>query len=147
MDFKTFLYKKTLMGFFVATTCIGAGMAMLGLIFEPDIRFGYQGLLLPLLFGALTMLPSLVTYSKQELTFRGALVRKLLEFILIEAIVLLMVYRSGSLTGGPLTLSLTATVFVIFITVNLVLWVSDRKTAKTFNQALWKLQQAHEVEG
>lgn len=146
MDFKTFLYKKVLMGFFVATTCIGAAMAALGLLFEPDVRFGYQGLLSPLIYGALTMLPSLVTYSRRELTVRGAIVRKTFELILIELIVLLIVNSGGSLTNVSLAISLALSVLLIYLTVNLVLWVNDRKTAKAFNTALLEMQQGHEQE-
>ena len=141
MDFKTFLYNKILMGFFVAVTCICAGMAILGLLFEPDTRFGYGGLLSPLIYGALTMLPALATYSKRELSIRGALVRKLLELAMIELIVLLTLYSFGSLTSILMATSVALSVLVIYITVNLVLWVSDRKTAKAFNEALLKMQQ------
>lgn len=146
MDFKTFLYKKVLMGFFIATTCIGAAMAILGLLFEPDVRFGYQGLFSPMFYGALTMLPSLVTYSKRELPVREALIRKFLELILIEFIVLLIVYTGGSLTSVSLAISLALSVCLIYMTVNLVLWISDRKTANAFNDALLKMQQAREQE-
>lgn len=144
MDFKTFFYKKILIGFFVATTCIGAAMAILGLLYEPDVRFGYQGLFSPLIYGTLTMLPSLLTYSKNELSVRGALVRKILELVLIELIVLVIVYLGGSLTSISLLTSLALSVFLIYMTVNLVLWVNDRKTAKAFNKALLEMQQGHE---
>lgn len=144
MDFKTFFYKKVLIGFFVATTCIGAAMATLGLLYEPDVRFGYQGLFSPLIYGVLTMLPSLVTYSKNEVSVRGALVRKLLELVMIELIVLLIVYFGGSLTSLSLGVSIALSVFLIYMTVNLVLWASDRKTAKVFNEALLELQQNNE---
>lgn len=144
MDFKTFFYRKILMGFFVATTCIGAAMAVLGLLFEPDTRFGYQGLLSPIIFGALTMLPTLVTYSKHELSLKGVLIRRLLELILIEIIVFLMVNTSGSLEKTSLAVSLALSVFLIYITVNLVLWVSDIKTAKAFNKALLEMQKGNE---
>jgi len=140
MNFKTFLYKKILMGFFVATTCIGAAMAILGLLFDPDTLFGYQGLFSPLIYGAFTMLPSLVTYSKCELSVRETVIRKLLEFVLIEVIVLLIVYWGGGLTGTSLAISLVLSVFLIYMTVNLVLWVNDRKTAKAFNAALLEMQ-------
>lgn len=140
MNFKTFFYKNILMGFFIAVTCICAAMAILGLIFEPDARFGYQGLLFPLFYGAATMLPSLVTYSKHELSVREALVRKLIEFLLIELIILMILYSGGALTSISLVISVAMSVFLIYTTVNLVLWISDRKTAKTFNEALLKMQ-------
>lgn len=147
MDFKTYFYKKVLMGFFIATTCISAVMAILGLLYEPDVRFGYQGLFSPMIYGALTMLPSLVMYSKRELSVQGALIRKLLELVLIEIIVLVIVYIGGSRTNISLAISLALSVFLVYMTVNLVLWISDKKTAKVFNEALSKMQHAHNQEG
>lgn len=146
MDFKTFFNKKILIGFFVATTCIGVAMAILGMVFEPDKRFGYQGLFSPMIYGVLTMLPSLVTYSKRELSVRGAFVRKLFELVMIELIVLAIVYFGGSLTSMSLAISLALSVLLIYMTVNLVLWINDRKTAKAFNEALFEMQQNNEQE-
>lgn len=141
MDFKTFFYKNILMGFFVATTCICAAMAIIGMLFEPDMRFGYQGLFFPLVFGAVTMLPSVVNYSKHELSIREAFVRKLFQFVLIELIILLMVYSSGTLNSVSLAISLALSVLLIFGAVHLVLWINDRKTAEAFNAALKDMQQ------
>ncbi len=146
MDFKTFFVKKILIGFFVAVTCICVGIAILGIVFDPDKRFGYQGLFSPLIYGAATMLPSLVGYSKRELSVRETFIRKLIQLIMVELIVFLIVYSGGALTSISLAISLALSVFLIGMTVNFVLWVSDRKTAKAFNEALLKMQQGYKYE-
>ena len=141
MDFKDFFIKKVLLGFFVAATCICAGMAVLGIQFDPNAGFGYEGFFSPLVFGAATILPTLVGYSKRELSVREVLIRRLVQLVLIELIVLLIVYSSGGLASPALTISLALSVLLICLIVHLVLWANDRKTAKAVNEALQIMQQ------
>ena len=142
MDLKTFLIKKVMLGFFVTVTCICVGMAILGMYFEPDKRFGYEGFLFPLFFGFASILPALISYSKREMSVREVMVRRLIQLILCEIIILLIVYLNGGLPNIAVAVSLALTIFIICIAVQLVLWLNDRKTAKTFNEALRKMQQS-----
>jgi len=144
VDFKTYFYKNVLMGFFVTVPCICAVMAFLGMVFEPETRFGYKGLLSPLIWGAATMLPALVGYSKREFSVREAVVRKLIQLVLVEIIVLSGVYSGGGLTSIPLAVSLALSVFLVGMAVHFVLWVNDRRTAAAFNKALAEMQEGHQ---
>lgn len=140
MDFKTFFVKKVMMSFFVSVTCICAAMALIGMVFEPDTRFGYEAFLSPLIFGALASLPLLVKYSKIELSFKQAAIRNVIHFLLLEAVILSILYFWGLLTSVSMAMSLGVSIFMIDLTVNLVLWINDKRTAKDFNSALKKLQ-------
>lgn len=140
MDFKTFFVKKVMMSFFVSITCISAAMAIIGMSFEPDARFGYEAFLSPLIFGALASLPILVKYSKRELSFQQTAIRNVIHFLLLEAAILSILYFLGLLTSVPMAVSLGISIFVIDLTVTLVLWINDNRTAKEFNSALKKLQ-------
>lgn len=134
------------MGFFVSVTCISAAMALIGMIFEPDIHFGYEALLSPLIFGALASLPMLVKYSRNELSLKQALVRNIIHFILLEVIIMSVLYFIGALTDISLTVSLGVSIFIIYLTVNLVMWINDKRTAKEFNNALKKMQNNNDTD-
>lgn len=140
MDFKTFFVKKVMMSFFVSITCISAAMALIGMLFEPDPRFGYEAFLSPLIFGVLASLPMLVKYSKRELSFRQTAIRNVIHFLLLEVVVLSVLYFGGMLTSISMAISLGISIFVIDLTVNLVLWINDKRVAKEFNYALKKFQ-------
>lgn len=140
MDFKTFFVKKVMMSFFVSITCISVVMALIGMTFEPDTRFGYEAFLSPLIFGALTSLPLLVKYSKKELSFQQAVIRNVIHFLLLEIIVLSVLYSIGMLSSIHMVVSLGTSILVIDIIVNLVLWINDKRTANEFNVALKKMQ-------
>lgn len=140
MDFKTFFIKKIMMSFFVSVACICAAMALIGMTFESDTRFGYEAFLSPLIFGVVASLPLLVTYSKHELSVKQAAVRNVIHFLLLEAVILSVLYFGGILASLSMAISLGISIFVIDLTVNLVLWINDNRIAKEFNCALKKLQ-------
>lgn len=140
MDFKTFLIKKVMMSFFVTITCITVTMALMGIIFEPDTRFGYEAFLSPLIFGTLASLLLLVKYSKRELSLKQAVIRNIIHFVLLEVVILSVLTFEGLLTSMSMTISLGVSIFIIDLTVNLVLWINDKRTAKEFNDALKRLQ-------
>jgi hypothetical protein len=145
VDFKTFFVKKVLMSFFVSTTCICAAMALIGITFLPDVRFGYQAFLSPLIFGALASLPAIVTFSKRELSLKQTVLKNILVLFLLEGIILSVLHFAGLLTSVSIALALGVSILVIALTVHLVLWVNDKKTAKIFNDALRKFQTENEV--
>lgn len=140
MDFKTFFIKKIMMSFFVSVTCICAAMALIGMLFEPNTRFGYEAYFSPLIFGVLSSLPILVKYSKKELSVKQAAIRNVIHFLLIEAIILSVLFFRGMITSISMAASLGTSIFVIYLTVTLVLWINDKRTAKEFNGALKRLQ-------
>jgi len=145
MGFMSFLLKKVLMGFFVSVTCICAVMAVLRLIFEQNARFGYEAFFFPLIYGALGALSSLVLYTNKELSFKRALLRRIIRFILGEAVILLVLYSGGALKNLGVTVSVAASIVFVGFTVQLVVWLNDRRTAKNFNAALKEMQQKYEI--
>ena len=140
MDFKTYFLKKIMMSFFVAVTFITIVMAVVGMVYDPDARFGYNAFLSPVLFGIVASVPSIVKYSKRDLTIRQAFARNVIHFLLIEGLTLAVLYFEGLITSLPMMLSLVSSIMVVYVTVSLVLWVNDKKTANDINRALIQFQ-------
>lgn len=138
--FEEFFIKKILLSFFVTVTCISVAMAVLGMLFFPNVRFGYEAFLFPLLFGAVTVLPGMLFYSKKEIPIKQVIVRKVLQLVYIETIIIGMNYLNGALINLSVTLLLALSIIIICLIVDLVLWANDKKTAKDFNKNLKKWQ-------
>lgn len=139
MNLKTFL-RNCLMEYFVITTCVTAGMAILGQAIDPTRTFGYEAYWSPLIFGLVGVVPSLVTYSRKELTFRQALVRKVIHIIVLEATLVLFGFAAGLLHVFSDTSLFMLEVFIIYLAVNLIGWQLDKKSAGEINQMLKSLQ-------
>lgn len=138
-------FKVALMHFFIIVTLINVVMAVLGMIFRPDERLGYDAFLAPLIYAACSMIPVLLTYSKRELTVKQMIIRQVLNLLAIEAI-MMGIGLSGSnvFREQPLlVVSLALSVFIIFVLVLVISWILDLGQAKQMNIDLENYQKRH----
>ena len=136
--------KKEFMGqvfisFFVVVTCINLGMAFMGMIYAPDTRFGYEALLFPVFYGFLGILPSAVLYSRKELTVKQMLLRKIIQLILIEAIMVGIVFFLGGTDFNTL-LPVMVLVLAVCLAAEGILWLAADKKVKKLNAQLKRFQ-------
>lgn len=87
MTFKEFIIPKVQLFFFLVTMVFFAQM-VLGNAIEPQRVLYYSDFKSTFIMAGLCMLPSVVTYSKKELTFKGMIMRVIIQFVLVEAIML-----------------------------------------------------------
>lgn len=141
MSFKEHL-KSALKMYFIIVTLINAAIFILGKTFRPNDRFGYEVLLSPLIYAAISLVPMLCMYSKKELTLKQYIFREALQLIAIE--VILIGLGLGTECLAPKNLALTASfalsVLVIFVLVLLISWLLDVKVAKELNSDLKSFQ-------
>ncbi len=144
MTLRQFLIRK-LMLFFTLSTLITVAIYLLGVTLDPDARFGYESFLSPLLYAGCCVLPSLVTWSKRELKPRELLARELVQFLLTEAVVLGLAFRSRMIdTAKPaVVLSLAGSVLVIYLLVFLLSWLTNSAQARQVNRDLQAFQRIH----
>ena len=139
MSFKAFL-KRCLMEYFIITTCVTAATAILGLSLDPTAKFGYEGYFSPLLFGLMSLVPSIATYSRKELSLRQTLLRKLIYFVLLETMLISFGHWARILHGLYDTLYFALTVLIVYLAVDLISWHLDSKEASKINKTLRSLQ-------
>lgn len=139
MNFKTFL-KRCLLEYFIITTCVTAATAILGLILDPTAKFGYESFFSPLIFGLVSLVPSFVTYSHKELSFRQTLIRKVLHVTVLEAMLIGFGFWAGILHAPADASFFALAVFIVYITVNLISWKLDQQDASEINKTLKSLQ-------
>ncbi len=139
MSFKAFI-KKCLMEYFIITTCITAATAILGMGIDPSAKFGYESYFSPLIFGFISVLPSIVTYSKKELSIKQTIIRKILHFICLLFLLCMFGYFTGLLNGSVEIVSFALAVLIIYVVVNVVNWHLNKKEAVQINNMLKKYQ-------
>ncbi|MDF2843516.1 MAG: hypothetical protein K0R00_1942 [Herbinix sp.] len=102
--------------------------------------FTFREIMLAALFALAGNLPSLIYYSKKELSIKSRKIRMLLHFILIEVVVLSFGNLMGQVSGIADNLIFALEILGIYILVILVIWLLDRKTANEINQQLASLR-------
>ncbi|MCM1123963.1 MAG: hypothetical protein NC416_15385 [Eubacterium sp.] len=130
------------MTYFILVTCITAGIMILGSVLDPDARFGYSAFASPFIFAALGVIPNLFMYSSKELSDKQIILRKMIQFAVIEAEV------SGVCIISPIIhtekaevmIGVMTSVLVIFILVHFISIMNDYFSAKQLTKELVQFQ-------
>ena len=137
--------QRLIMSYFIIVTCVNLVMAVLGLCYDSQIRFGYEAFLLPLIYGVVGVIPVLVTYSRRELTIKQMVVRRILQIVLLEVMLTGFVFgnarmREATASQGTLVAAFMITVLLVCVMVELVLWGLDCLKARALNLELKEFQ-------
>ena len=132
--------------YFISVTLINAAMLILGSLLSPHQRFGYEAFLYPLIYGLIGIIPSLIISTDKELSVKQVIIRKTMQMLLI--IVLLLAFMFGDDPLNRQTIFMAAavalSVVVIYILVNVIMWMLDARTAKSMTEDLKRFRQGHE---
>lgn len=129
--------------YFSVVALINVAILIMGLQIAPDSRFGYDAFAAPLIYGAAGTLPNIVMYSKRELKVKELLVRKIVQFILIEVLVLFAAfYNKTDLVKRPeIIIPVAISIFVIYVIAGLIDWIQNSVSAKQMTAELMKFQE------
>lgn len=146
MTFKEFIIKNMQVFFFLVTMILLAEIIM-GMALDSGRALKYSDLFTPVITAGLCMIPACVTYSKKELTLRQLLIRKAIQLLLIEGVVLTLTALSTVMSHEPLIFILMGAVtLVIYLLSNLFLWVQQNAQSKKMTEQLKALQNEAESE-
>ena len=145
MEFKRFLVNRLIL-FFMLSTLITVAIVLIGSAFDPEAQLGYKDMLIPIEYAALCIMPTLVMWSKRELSPKALLVRKAIMLVLIEGVILFIAFTSDVIDTSRIEVVLTiaGSVLVIFALVHLFLWIKDAAEAKKLNRELEEFRKLHE---
>lgn len=141
MSFKSFL-KSICSTYFIIVTLVNLATFVMGSIYRPEERFGYGAFLMPLIYGSLGILPMCVMYSKREMTLVQVLIRKMLQLILLEVLLIGFVFGYGDFSKDNIVqmVSFAVTVLVVFILVHVISFVLDVQQARQMTLDLLEYQ-------
>ena len=144
MEFRRFLINKLIL-FFMLSTLITLAVCLIGSVYDSGALFGYDAMLSPVKYAALCILPTLVTWSRRELTMRQLLLRKALMLVLIEAVILFIAFTSPAIDTrrAEVVAAIAGSVLVIFLLANLFNWLRNSAEAKRMSRDLEVFQKQH----
>ena len=88
--------------YFMLVTMILVIMAVLGTYFMPETSFGYEAFGSPLIYAAYGTLPNIIMYAKKELTIKQYLVRKAIQLVVIEIIIIRTAIPKEMIAAGKI---------------------------------------------
>ena len=134
--------RAQLASFFISVTLINLAMLILGCLLEPDLEFGYSAFAYPLIYGVIGSLPGLVMYSKKELTVKQAIIRQIVNVILIIAIIEIFMFGGKAMTKELtiIALSVAVSIAIVYIGVEYIMYRLDLKDAQNMTDKLKSFQ-------
>lgn len=141
MTFKEFVVRRIQMFFFLVTMILLA-QVVLGNIIEPNRTLYYKDFIGTFVMAGLCLLPTVVTYSKNELTLKQMIVRHIIQLVLIEGIMLtLAIIGIETSSQKPLSVILIAvSTAIIYVIAILIMWYRQYIESKKLNELLKKMQ-------
>lgn len=133
---------KLLNMFFIVTTLITIVMGVMGLIWERNRLLTYEVMFSPVIIGFISILPSIVMYSKKELTFRQLVIRKVLHLFLLE-IVLIAFSKIMGIWNDVIGLPLVVSILIVAVLVQVFLWLIGLQRANKITNELKVYQQEY----
>lgn len=130
------LIKKLVISYPIIYGCSMMATFVFCLVFYPDSDFGLYYFGEMFLFALAADLPSLVFYSKRELSHKELMVRIIIHLLLLEGVLLVI----GRLMGLHENITEGIVFFFIVLAVYVVVWLlvfsDDARQAKEINKAL-----------
>lgn len=141
MTFKEFIMPKIQMFFFLVTMILLA-QVILGNAIEPDRVLYYKDFMGTFLMAGLCMLPTVVLYSKKELSFQQMIIRHIIQLVLIEGIMLTLAIMGiepsqQKFLSVILIAVITAMIYALAI---LIMWYRQNIEAKKLTKLLINIQ-------
>lgn len=132
--------------YFMLVTMILGVMMVLGMHFLPEERFGYEAFGAPLIYAAYGTLPNIVMYSKKEFTLKQFLIRKMIQLVLVEVIVITVAIPDEIMDAekAKVVVCLAISILVVYILTHLIEWFQNCAVAKKMTEELLTFQRNHE---
>lgn len=134
---------EMLTSYFTLVTLITMATLVMGLCFDPEATFGYEAFATPLIYAACGVLPVVVMYSKKELSTKEFIVRKVIQFVLIEVMILFVAFYKTGIVGKrkEVIVGMGISVFVVYVLAHVIDWIQNYLSAKQMTEQLMKLQE------
>lgn len=137
------ILKNMVRDYFIITTAILMCVIVFCSIFDQEAVFTLKELKTFLLLGAVTDLPTLIYYSKKELTAKEFEIRFILQMIIIAGIVTFTLSRNGWMDSSRLIemIVVLGEVCAVAILVRYGFWRRDKILSDKINQRLWEIRE------
>lgn len=143
------ILKNMVRDYFIITTAILMCVIVFCSIFDQEAAFTLKELKTFLLLGAVTDLPTLIYYSKKELTAKEFEIRFILQMIIIAGIVTFTLSRNGWMDSSRLIemIVVLGEVCAVAILVRYGFWRRDKILSDKINQRLLEIRENKVVLG
>ena len=145
MELKSIL-KKCMIDFLMIQAGITFTIGVIGCIKTPALGVTHYSFFMPFVYAFFCVIPSLVIYSAKELSIKQMLIRKAIQFLLIEFIVMLVSYIIGTLNNTFICIAILLAVIVVYIVVNVLEYLFCKSAADAMTKKIQHIKEKEQNE-
>ena len=145
MELRSIL-KKCMMDFLMIQAGISLAIGVIGCIKTPALGVTHYSFFVPFVYAFFCVIPSFVIYSAKELSIKQMLARKVIQFLLIELIVILVSYIVGTLNNTFIRIAILLAVIVIYIVVNVLEYLFCKSAADAMTKKIQHIKEKEQDE-
>lgn len=140
MELKHFI-KEFIRNYFIIFAVIVIVITLLRQIFSPGAYFELTDIFIYMICALVADLPSMIFYSKKEISEKEMRLRRIIHFVILEAVLLTLANVMGWVTGGLNTFLFALQIGVIYMLVRSFSWLDDRRAARKINEKLKEMKE------
>ena len=128
--------------YFILVTMITILLMVVGLIFDSGRTFSYEAFFSPLFYALIGVIPVFFFQSDKELSMKQLIIRSIIQILLIEAAILLIVFKVPSIPSDRIevVISIAVGVLVVYILSLVVEYIFELTQAREMNAYLEEYQ-------
>lgn len=126
--------------FLITHLFIAINTAIVGQYLEPDAHLTYHSMWGPVIMAFLCILPSFLLHSTKDLSIRQVMIRRVIQVLMIEGIVLGFLYIVVPMRDIKTALVVAASVVIVYGVICVVDWVQGCMDAEAMNRRLEQLK-------
>lgn len=138
------ILKKCMIDFLMIQAGITMAIGIISCINPPPEGMNHDMFFMPFVYAFFCILPSFVTYSRNELSIKQMAVRKVIQFILIELLVILVSYVMGPLDDISMGIAIMIAVAVVYSVVNCFGYLISKADAEAMTKKIQRIKEQKE---
>ena len=128
--------------YFILVTLITILLMVVGMLFDSDRTLSYDAYFSPLFYAFIGVIPVFFFQSDKELSMKRLIVRNVLYVLIVEAAILLIVFKAPNIPSDRIevVISIAVGVLVVFILSLIVEYIFELTQANEMNAYLEEYQ-------
>lgn len=137
--------KRMVSDYIIVQAEIALSFGIVGSIFAGDVPITFSYFLLPAVLGLICMLPCIIVYVKEDMTVKQVMIQRIVEWIVLEAVILWIAYKMvGDVPGVVGYVAMAVSILVFDVASYAISYYLEKREADDVNVKLSEIRAGRE---
>ena len=137
--------KRMVLDYIIVQAEIALSFGIVGSIFAGDVPIRFSYFFLPAVLGLICMLPCIIVYVKEDMTVKQVMIQRIVEWIVLEAVILWIAYKMvGDVPGVVGYVAMAVSILVFDVASYAISYYLEKREADDVNVKLSEIRAGRE---